>query len=93
MIKFAEETPAAAAVAPPISCPIAAPAFAVDGFAALAASAKVSGPIVAKLLADSAGAGAVHIKELSLSDWRALPSWSQLRLFEARRLEAAIGNL
>ena len=52
----------------------------------------MSGPIVDELLADIVGAGAINIKELPLSDWKALPSWSKLRLFEARRLEIIIGR-
>ena len=92
IIKFAEDTPAAASVAPTPPGPMAAPASAVHGVDALVASAKVSGPIVDELLADIVGAGAINIKELSLSDWKALPSWSKLRLFEARRLEIIIGR-
>ena len=64
----------------------------VQAFDSLVVSAEVGGPIVDELLADIVAAGAVHIKELSLSDWKALPSWSKLRLFQVRRLELTIGR-
>ena len=77
---------------PTPSGPMAAPAWAVQGFDSLVVSAKVRGPIVDELLAEIVAAGAVHIKEWSLSDWKALPSWSKLRLFQVRRLELTIGR-
>ena len=62
----------------------------VDGFAQLMADAKMTGPVVKTLLADVAATGAVHVRELKLSDWRSLPSWTKLRVMELRRCEPAI---
>ena len=61
-----------------------------NGFAETMAAAKLSGPIVETLLADVVATGAVHVRELALSDWQCLPSWPSLRVMEARRLGAVL---
>ena len=48
------------------------------------------GPVVDGLLSDIIDLGAVHVDELFLSDWQALPYWRVLRPLEARRLAAVV---
>ena len=36
--------------------------------------------------------GAVHVRELTAADWGGLPSWSQLRPLQQRRVLAALGS-
>ena len=62
----------------------------ITGLAELLRKAKVTGTIADLLVSDVVATGAVHVDELSLSDWQSLPSWPQLRPMEARRLAAAV---
>ena len=64
---------------------------AVAGFSRTTASAKLSGLVVEELFSDVLALGAVDVAELSLSDWRGLPSWKKLRPLELRRLSAQLG--
>ena len=63
----------------------------VEGFAGAMAAAKLAGAVVDDLFSEVLAVGAVHVKELALSDWQALTSWPMLRPLGVRRLVAVIG--
>ena len=65
----------------------------VEGLQHLMSAARLSGPVVAALMADVVAAGAVHVRELTSDDWLALPSWGSLRPLEKRRLTSAVQAL
>ena len=46
--------------------------------------------LVQAVHADVVNTGAVDVRELAVSDWASLPSWSRLRPLEQRRLLAAV---
>jgi hypothetical protein len=75
---------------PPPLLPTRSAKAALGGFVQTMALAKVLGPVVDGLLSDIIDLGAVHVDELFLSDWQALPSWKALRPLEARRLAAVV---
>ena len=78
-------------VAPVLSSAALARGFAsVEGFAEAMAAAKLAGAVVDDLFSEVLAVGAVHVKELALSDWQALTSWPKLRPLEVRRLVAVI---
>ena len=91
ILKYSDEAATGSVPAPLL--PITAPTSTIDsvnGYAETMAAAKLSGPIVETLLADVVATGAVHVRELVLSDWQRLSSWHSLRVMEARRLEAVL---
>ena len=92
VLKYSEEAASGPVPAPMATLPLsdASTGHSADGFAQLMADAKMTGPVVDTLLADVAATAAVHVRELKLSDWRALPSWTKLRVMELRRCELAI---
>ena len=63
---------------------------AVAGLRALLAAAHIHEELARVVHADVVGTGAVDVRELALSDWTSLPSWSRLRPLEQRRLLAAV---
>ena len=65
---------------------------AVRGFAGRMVVAKLAGPVMDTLFSDVLALGAVDVTELSLNDWKQLPSWSKLRPLEVRRLAAAAAS-
>jgi hypothetical protein len=65
-------------------------AFGIHGFAELANTAFVSGPATERLHGDMVALGAVSIQELAVEDWKALPSWPSVPLFEQRRILAFV---
>ena len=75
---------------PPPLLPTRSAKAALGGFVQTMALAKVLGSVVDGLLSDIIDLGAVHVDELFLSDWQALPSWKALRPLEARRLAAVV---
>jgi hypothetical protein len=91
ILKYSDEAATGSVPAPLL--PTTAPTSTTDsvnGYAETMAAAKLSGPIVETLLADVVATGAVHVRELVLSDWQRLSSWHSLRVMEARRLEAVL---
>ncbi len=62
----------------------------VAGFMDLMAAARVNASLGSKLMDDALAFGAVHVSELTESDWQLLPSWRRLRPLEWRRLRAAL---
>ena len=87
ILKYSDE--AATGSVPTLTLPATTPTSTTDrvnGYVETMAAAKLSGPIVEALLADVVATGAVHVRELALSDWQCLSSWPSLRVMEARRL-------
>ena len=91
--KFSDEAAAAPAPIPVAMSSSPADSFsAVRGFAGRMVVAKLAGPVVDTLFSDVLALGAVDVTELSLNDWKQLPSWSKLRPLEVRRLAAAAAS-
>jgi hypothetical protein len=63
----------------------------VTGLDDLLETARVSPDLRADVVAEIADLGAVHVRELTASDWEGLNSWSRLRQMERRRVLAACG--
>ncbi len=90
-IQYADEAATGSIPAPPPAPDAHGTAsLPVGGFLDIMAASKLSGPIADALRDDIAATGAVHVSELTLLDWKGLPSWSKLRVMEARRLSSAI---
>ena len=62
------------------------------GMGTLAAKANLPLPKVKQLAREIAALGALHVNELSASDWQALASWNTLLPFEQRRLRSALAT-
>ena len=63
----------------------------VRGLASLLEASKIPAQVSKLIVVDVEALGAVDVQELRSGDWTSLPSWSQLREMEKRRLLAAIG--
>ena len=63
----------------------------VRGLASLLGASKIPAQVSKLIVVDVEALGAVDVQELRSGDWTSLPSWSQLREMEKRRLLAAIG--
>lgn len=63
------------------------------GFHALVAAAKIDSHVAGMLLPEVIALGALHVQELEVEDWEALPSWESLRTLEKRRLLAVALSL
>ena len=55
-------------------------------FAQFMESAVIRASVGEALLREVVALGAVNVRELTVADWSALPSWSQLRPLEQRRI-------
>ena len=65
----------------------------LNGMADLASRAQIGGTLAVGLSAELQGLGAIHVREVALSDWVQLGAWHALRPFEQRRLHAAVVEL
>ena len=65
----------------------------LEGMAELVSRAQIGDTLAAGLSAELQGLGALHVKEVGLSDWVQLEAWHALRPFEQRRLHAAVVEL
>ncbi len=92
ILKYSEEAATGSVPAPlaPSATSASVPPSVV-GFVEAMTVAKLHGPVVDALLAEVVATGAVHVRELALSDWQQLSSWGALRVMEVRRLTAVIG--
>ena len=63
----------------------------IQGLAEFLAAAKIPVQQSAMLVDEVASLGAVDVAELSRADWASLPSWSQLRELERRRIPMQLG--
>lgn len=64
----------------------AADADSVQGLSSLLAKARLPQEVEGHLTQDMVNLGAVSVSELTETDWRSLPTWQTLRVFEQRRL-------
>ena len=62
----------------------------VTGMVALVDRARLPSEVASALAAELCNLGAVHVQELTSEDWKALPSFLRLRVFEQRRLLASL---
>ena len=65
----------------------------LEGMTELASRAQIEDTLAMGLSAELQGLGAVHVREVGLSDWVQLGAWRALRPFEQRRLHAAVLEL
>ena len=66
-------------------------AQAIEGLASVLLLAKLPPSVAAALGLELHILGAVHVGELGPGDWRQLPCWTRMRLFEQRRLACPLG--
>jgi hypothetical protein len=66
----------------------AADATVLLGMSDLVGGARLPVALAASMEAEVLALGAVHVKEMTLDDWKSLASWSRLRPLEQRRLLA-----
>ena len=64
----------------------------LKGLSGVMAAANLAGPVVHDFFVEIVAAGAVDVKELSVTDWQALSSWGKLKPFEARRLLSVVSS-
>jgi hypothetical protein len=58
----------------------------INGLAAFCETAGISDAIARGLAADMEELGAIRVSELTEEDWRGLPSWSELKKLQQRRI-------
>ena len=65
----------------------------LTGMEQIAELAKLPAALVTALAKELVDLGAAHAEEATLADWKSLPSWPTLKMFEQRRLVEAIKSL